>query len=351
MQEIKQIAEMAESQQAGNLPMNDRSSQKILDFLVASDLKKDRLLDVLENSRNANGEVEFDYRLKSANTETSLEVCLENIQTYVQHELSPVLEAKKAKEEQERPSAELRRQQEAQLALQRQQEARERNQALFRELNLELVDIPSGSFTMGSNDYDNEKNPHQATLKAFQMSKYPINQKQYQAVIGKNPSNFKGDENYPVESVSWHDAVRFCEELSKRIGQKVRLPTEAQWEYACRAGSTGKYCFGDDVNQLEKYAWYNENSGSKTHPVGEKLANSWGLHDMHGNVWEWCEDVWHENYNGAPVDGSAWLTGGDKDRRALRGGSWNSDGNDCRSANRYRNYAGSSGNGGFRVVV
>jgi formylglycine-generating enzyme required for sulfatase activity len=351
MQEIKQIAEMAVSQQAGNLPMNDRSSQKILDFLVASDLKKDRLLDVLENSRNANGEVEFDYRLKSANTETSLEVCLENIQTYVQHELSPVLEAKKAKEEQERASAELRRQQEAQLALQRQQEARERNQALFRELNLELVDIPSGSFTMGSNDYDNEKNPHQATLKAFQMSKYPITQKQYQAVIGKNPSNFKGDENYPVESVSWHDAVRFCEELSKRIGQKVRIPTEAQWEYACRAGSTGKYCFGDDVNQLEKYAWYNENSGSKTHPVGEKLANSWGLHDMHGNVWEWCEDVWHENYNGAPVDGSAWLTGGDKDRRALRGGSWVSSDGNCRSANRSRYVAGISYNIGFRVVV
>lgn len=350
MQEIKQIAEMAVSQQAGNLPMNDRSSQKILDFLVASDLKKDRLLDALENSRNANGEVEFDYRLKSANTETSLEVCLENIQTYVQHELSPVLEAKKAKEEQERAAAELRRQQEEQLALQRQQEARERSQALFRELNLELVDIPSGSFTMGSNDYDDEKNPHQVTLKAFQMSKYPITQKQYQAVIGKNPSNFKRDENYPVECVSWHDAVRFCEELSKRIGQKVKLPTEAQWEYACRAGSTGKYCFGDDVNELGNYAWYNKNSAGKTHPVGEKLANSWGLHDMHGNVWEWCEDVWHENYNGAPTNGSAWLTGGDHSRRALRGGSWADI--RCRSAYRYCYFAGISYyDFGFRVVV
>jgi len=417
MQEIKQIAEMAVSQQAGNLPMNDRSSQKILDFLVASDLKKDRLLDALENSRNANGEVEFDYRLKSANTETSLEVCLENIQTYVQHELSPVLEAKKAKEEQERAAAELRRQQilfnisiskgmrqehaaaelrrqqeeqeraaaelrhqqeeqlalqileakkakeeqeraaaelrrqqEEQLALQRQQEARERSQALFRELNLELVDIPSGSFTMGSNDYDDEKNPHQVTLKAFQMSKYPITQKQYQAVIGKNPSNFKRDENYPVECVSWHDAVRFCEELSKRIGQKVKLPTEAQWEYACRAGSTGKYCFGDDVSELGNYAWYNKNSAGKTHPVGEKLANSWGLHDMHSNVWEWCEDVWHENYNGAPTNGSAWLTGGDHSRRALRGGSWADI--RCRSAYRYCYFAGISYyDFGFRVVV
>jgi len=132
----------------------------------------------------------------------------------------------------------------------------------------------------------------------------------------------------------------------------VKLPTEAQWEYACRAGSTGKYCFGDDVNQLKKYAWYNENAGSKTHPVGEKLANSWGLHDMHGNVWEWCEDVWHENYNGAPVDGSAWLTGGDKDRRALRGGSWNVIGSNCRSAIRFRfNAVNSDNDSGFRVVV
>ena len=203
---------------------------------------------------------------------------------------------------------------------------------------------------MGSNDYDDEKNPHQVTLKAFQMSKYPITQKQYQAVIGKNPSNFKRDENYPVECVSWHDAVRFCEELSKRIGQKVKLPTEAQWEYACRAGSTGKYCFGDDVNELGNYAWYNKNSAGKTHPVGEKLANSWGLHDMHGNVWEWCEDVWHENYNGAPTNGSAWLTGGDHSRRALRGGSWADI--RCRSAYRYCYFAGISYyDFGFRVVV
>ena len=132
----------------------------------------------------------------------------------------------------------------------------------------------------------------------------------------------------------------------------MKLPTEAQWEYACRAGSTGKYCFGDDVNQLKKYAWYNENAGSKTHPVGEKLANSWGLHDMHGNVEEWCEDVWHENYNGAPTEGSAWLTGGKQNQRALRGGSWDSGDVGCRSANRGRNNAVNSiVSNGFRVVV
>ena len=132
----------------------------------------------------------------------------------------------------------------------------------------------------------------------------------------------------------------------------MKLPTEAQWEYACRAGSNGKYCFGDDVSKLGNYAWCNKNSGSKTHPVGEKLANSWGLHDMHGNVCEWCEDVWHENYNGAPTDGSAWLTGGEQNRRALRGGSWCNVVINCRSANRNRYNADFRYLfNGFRVVV
>jgi formylglycine-generating enzyme required for sulfatase activity len=218
-------------------------------------------------------------------------------------------------------------------------------------VKLELVKVMAGSFNMGCNEYSYEKPIHRVNLREFFIGKYPVTQAQYQAVIGKNPSNFKGDQN-PVERVSWHDAVKFCEELSKRIGQKVKLPSEAQWEYACRAGSTGKYCFGDDVSKLGNYAWYNKNSGSKTHPVGEKLANSWGLHDMHGNVWEWCEDLWHENYNGAPTDGSAWLTGGEQNRRALRGCSWYSSGIDCHSANR-GSYVAVDSNDifGFRVVV
>jgi formylglycine-generating enzyme required for sulfatase activity len=218
-------------------------------------------------------------------------------------------------------------------------------------VKLELVDIPVGSFSMGSDEYDDEKPIHKVTLPAFTMGKYPITQKQYMAVMGNNPSNFKGD-NLPVEKVSWDDAVAFCKKLSGIVGKTIKLPSEAQWEYACRAGSTGKYCFGDDVSKLGNYAWYNENAGSKTHPVGEKLANSWGLHDMYGNVWEWCEDVWHENYNGAPTDGSAWLTGGEQNTRALRGGSWYDGAINCRSACRGRNIAGNSYyTFGFRVVV
>jgi formylglycine-generating enzyme required for sulfatase activity len=233
---------------------------------------------------------------------------------------------------------------------------KEKSNALVLDLpngvKLELVDIPAGSFSMGSDDYDSEKPIHKVTLKAFTMGKYPITQKQYMAVMGNNPSNFQDNENLPVEQVSWDDAIAFCKQLSGIVGKTVKLPSEAQWEYACRAGSTGKYCFGDDVNQLEKYAWYDQNSGDKTHPVGEKLANPWGLHDMHGNIWEWCEDVWHENYNGAPTDGSAWLTGGDQNRRALRGCSWVGSVIYCRSANRVRDNAGDSySNFGFRVVV
>ena len=220
-------------------------------------------------------------------------------------------------------------------------------------VTIELVNIPAGSFMMGDDNspYQDEKPAHRVTLKAFQMSKYPITQKQYRLVMGTNPSRFQGDENCPVETVYWYNAVKFCEELSKKIGQKVKLPTEAQWEYACRAGSTGKYCFGDDDSQVGNYAWYRGNSGREPHPVGEKLANSWGLYDMYGNVWEWCEDVWHENYyNGAPTDGSAWLTGGDKNRRALRGGSTSL--NYCYSACRYKRSAlGRYEFVGFRVVI
>jgi len=197
-------------------------------------------------------------------------------------------------------------------------------------VKMELVLIPAGEFLMGSpedeEDRDNDEGPqHRVRIaRPFYMGKYEVTQAQWQAVMGENPSRFEdcgGD--CPVEEVSWEDCQAFCRKLSTRTGREVRLPSEAEWEYACRAGTTTRFSFGDSDSLLARYAWFYNNSNSKTHAVGEKSPNAWGLYDMHGNVWEWCEDVWHDNYEGAPTDGSAWTSGGDQSRRVLRGGSWN----------------------------
>lgn len=216
---------------------------------------------------------------------------------------------------------------------------------------LEMLYVPGGTFKMGTpkgSGHDDERPQHDVTVPAFYMGKFQITQAQWKAVMEDNPSHFKGDD-LPVETVSWEEAEEFCQKL-QQISQKhysYRLPSEAEWEYACRAGTTGDY-----AGKLDEMAWYDKNSGSKTHPVGQKKPNAYGLYDMHGNVWEWCEDVWHDDYKGSPVDGSAWTEGGNQDRRVVRGGSWNSNGNNCRSTYRYiiepalHNYII-----GFRVVV
>jgi formylglycine-generating enzyme required for sulfatase activity len=224
-------------------------------------------------------------------------------------------------------------------------------------VKLELVKVAAGSFNMGSNEYDSEKPIHRVNLREFMISKYPVTQAQYQAVIGKNPSHFKGNQN-PVEKVSWHDAVKFCEKLAQKTREKVRLPTEVEWEYAAKGGNQSegyKYAGSDSLDEV---GWYDGNTtflgffGGKTQPVEQKRENELGIYDMSGNVWEWCEDIWHGNYNGAPTDGSAWLTGGEQSKRALRGGSWFLSVSSCRSANRLRHSADyCSSSIGFRVVV
>jgi formylglycine-generating enzyme required for sulfatase activity len=182
--------------------------------------------------------------------------------------------------------------------------------------------------------------------KPFYMGKYEVTQAQWRAAMGSNPSQFKGDD-LPVENVSWNDAKEFCRKLSQMTGREYRLPTEAEWEYACRAGTTGAYA-GD----LDAMAWYDKNSGGKTHPVGQKQPNAFGLYDMHGNVWEWCEDDWHNSYNGAPNDGRAWVDISARGSyRVFRGGGWNSYAVSCRSA--YRNCWAPGDRGsrlGFRLL-
>ncbi|MBK1990385.1 SUMF1/EgtB/PvdO family nonheme iron enzyme [Sphaerospermopsis aphanizomenoides BCCUSP55] len=255
---------------------------------------------------------------------------------------------------------------------------------------LEMVAIPGGTFIMGSPENEEgrssaESPQHQVNVPPFFMGKYPVTQKQWQAVaalpkvkidLKSDPSYFKGDgstsltNHLPVECVSWNDAQEFCARLSQLTNKTYRLPSEAEWEYACRAGTTTPFYCGETIStDLANYRGtdfikidetvYPGNYGQgqkgefreKTTAVGIFPANPWGLYDMCGNVWEWCEDEWHENYINAPTDGSA-LSDGKNKYKVLRGGSWNSDPRDCRSA--YRSLNGPGGRRstcGFRLVV
>ena len=187
----------------------------------------------------------------------------------------------------------------------------------------EMVVIPAGSFVMGSERNADENPPHTVYIRSFLMGRTEVTQKQWLDVMGSNPSRFSGcGPECPVESVSWDDVQQFIAKLNQKTGQKYRLPSEAEWEYAARAGTTTHWSFGNNESKLGDYAWYSANSGRQTQEVGQKLPNTFGLYDMHGNVWEWTQDCWHQNYTGAPTDGSAWTTGCSGNYRVLRGGSW-----------------------------
>jgi eukaryotic-like serine/threonine-protein kinase len=236
---------------------------------------------------------------------------------------------------------------------------------LGKGVKLELASIPGGSFTMGSPDSEeyhqaNESPQRLVMVPGFYMGKYAVTQNQYMAMMGKNPARFPGGD-LPVEQVSWTDAQEFCAKLREETGKQYRLPSEAEWEYACRAGTSTPFHFGEtivsDVANFDgNYKYGNAPKGSylgKTSAVGAyRVANGFGLYDMHGNVWEWCEDSWHENYGGGPTDGSAWVDENDNHSRLLRGGSWYNLPGLCRSAYRYRTSAEHGYYSiGFRVVV
>jgi len=216
--------------------------------------------------------------------------------------------------------------------------------------------IPAGRFEMGSTGglpFAPEGPVHAVQVPEFWMAETPVTGEQYLAVGGVNPSQFSGRPDLPVENVSWVDASEFCERIRRSSGMPAQLPSEAEWEYACRAGSTTQFHFGDTPAELSVHAWFEDNSAGATAPVRLKKPNAWGPFDIIGNVWEWCQDSWHDDYKGAPCDGSPWLVEGTRvRRRCVRGGAWDMDAFRCRSS--YRSYDWEeigTGRTGFRVAM
>ncbi len=220
---------------------------------------------------------------------------------------------------------------------------------ITNSIGMKFVLIPKGTFTMGSPGREQgrleDEVQHEVTIsKEYYLGMHEVTQAQYEKMMGKNPSWFQDDKiagdsgNHPVELVTWDDAVEFCRRLSelpeeRKTGRVYRLPTEAEWEYACRAGSQTAYSLGDDPKSLGDYAWSKENSNDQTHAVGGKNPNAWGLYDMIGNVWEWCSDSYGEYPKGAGTDPAGPRKGSS---RVIRGGSWSNKDAQCRSALRGR---------------
>ncbi|MGW8178909.1 MAG: formylglycine-generating enzyme family protein [bacterium] len=212
-----------------------------------------------------------------------------------------------------------------------------------------MILIPEGAFVMGDKDGEVDELPHEVKISSFFMDKYLVTQAEYEKVMGNNPSRWPGQNN-PVEQIRWSDAVRYCNGRSRLEGLQpcydlenwncdftrngYRLPTEAEWEYACRAGTKTPYFFGNDSKKLSSFAWFNENSGQRPRPVGRKLPNSFGLLDMVGNVWQWCNDFYQVDYYEASPgqDPKGPESGGNK---VVRGGSWAAEASQCRSSFRY----------------
>jgi formylglycine-generating enzyme required for sulfatase activity len=240
-------------------------------------------------------------------------------------------------------------------------------EALDDDVTLEMVAVAGGTYAMGSPEGEgdsSERPQHRVAVPGFYMGKYEVTQAQWRALMGTNPANFKGDD-LPVEGVSWNDAMQFCKRLTQMTGRPYRLPTEAEWEYAARAGTPTPFAFGTTI--IAELVNYNGTLPYRNAPVGADrestiavgslgVANAFGLYDMHGNVAEWCSDNWHDSYGGpagnVPADGSAWAAGGDQKHRVARGGSWDNDGDYCRSALRIQFSPGTRHFFlGFRVVA
>jgi len=219
-----------------------------------------------------------------------------------------------------------------------------------------MISIKGGASRMGDEYgdlWDACRPVHDVKIKDFHLCKHPVTQAQWRTVMDADPAylTFKGCDDCPVEGISWDDVQAFIKKLNEKTGGHYRLPTEAEWEYAARGGDAYSQTRYAGSNEVDEVAWYEDNSASKTQPVMQKKTNELGLYDMSGNVWEWCQDVWHENYKGAPEDGSAWTIGGDQNIRVVRGGSWVNNTYFCRVTDRHgvsQDYRG--GDFGFRLA-
>jgi formylglycine-generating enzyme required for sulfatase activity len=366
MNEIQNIANLLEAQQFRSIE-SDRESQRIADFLVTSEMKKDRLQDALDRMNSVQSQADFDAQMMGAGKGVTISDCLANIREFLDLKLEKVTDIDiPAISVDENTSADfgfppislnLTNYSEDDLTLD-----------LGKGITLELVRVPAGKFMMGSpnGQGDSDERPqHEVNLQEFLIGKYAVTNAQWQAVMDTKGSankdkKFQGNLQ-PVVGVSWHDARAFCKKLSQQTGKEVRLPTEAEWEYAARGGNQSKGFSYAGSNDLGEVGWYCDNSGSVTHLVGQKKANELDIYDMSGNVWEWCLDEWHDSYDNKPENlkqqgNQAWgdlnVNENDSRSRALRGGSWGDNADNCRSANRGRNDAvNRSFNIGFRVVL
>ncbi|WP_055074752.1 formylglycine-generating enzyme family protein [Pseudanabaena sp. 'Roaring Creek'] len=354
MDEIQNIANLLEAQQFRSIE-SDRESQRIANFLATGEMKKDRLQDALEQMGNVRSQADFDAQMMGTGKGVTISDCLANIREFLDLKLEAVTEI-------DIPAIAIN---EPDLKLDIYTSEDSLTLDLGNGINLELVRVSAGKFKMGSNEYDSEKPIHEVQLKEFLIGKYTVTNAQWRSLMKTKGSanydkKFQGDLQ-PVVGVSWHEARAFCLKLSQQTGREVRLPTEAEWEYAARGANQSKGFTYAGSRNLGEVAWYTDNSGSVTHPVGQKKANELDIYDMSGNVWEWCLDEWHGSYADKPENlkkqgNLAWgdlnVDNNDNRSRLLRGGSWDFLARYCRAAFRGRYGALFQCNGvGFRVLL
>jgi formylglycine-generating enzyme required for sulfatase activity len=309
----------------------DALDQRLLDFLTTSHLKRERLTEVVERLNRQDGTEEHLEMALAMGPTVSVPEALDNIDLLIAARLC-ALQRGPAPPHVDPAAGQRPAHHSPNLAhvspLARPGES-PRVDPFVNSLGMEFVLIPAGVFTMGTQGA--RQGRHVTISQPFYLGKYAVTQAQWLTLMGTNPSRFPG-EDHPVESVSWDDVQAFIRALNAREwGGKYRLPTEAEWEYAARAGATTAYCFGGDARLLDAYAWYAANARGTTHPVGQRQPNAWGLYDMHGNVWEWVQD-WYGPYPAAPARDPQGPASGS--HRVRRGGGWHSDAPECSAAYR-----------------